>query len=223
MNGPALDPARLHVFCDFDGTITALDTLTFLATRLGAGADTLRQSERLLREGRLTAREVIAREVGGIRRPFSEAAALLRAEVAIDPAFAPFARWCAAQRIPLTVLSAGFEEIVALYLTPEEFPDLEVRANRFRAGSWECCFRDDSPHGHDKAAALGEARRCGWQAVLIGDGISDQGPAAVADLVFARRGRALAAHCRRRGIACEEFEGFDDVLRGFSTRLAQTT
>ena len=214
-----LEAARLHVFSDFDGTITQHDTLVFLATRLGLGPDGFRESERLLREGRLTAREVIARDVGSIRAPFAEAAALLRAQVGIDPGFPPFARWCAARGIPLTVLSAGFEEIVGLYLPPEEFPGLEVRANRLRPGTWECCFRDDSPDGHDKAATLREVRRHGRQTVLVGDGSSDEEPAAAADLVFARRGRPLAEHCRRRGIACEEYESFHDVLSGLSARL----
>ncbi|HEY3189064.1 MAG TPA: HAD-IB family phosphatase, partial [Solirubrobacteraceae bacterium] len=158
-----LDPARLHVFSDFDGTITDQDTLVFLAVRLGGGAERFRESERLLRERRLTPREVIARDVGSIRAPFAEAATLLRAEVARDPGFAAFAGWCAERGIPLTVLSAGLAEIVALYLPPEEFPALEVRANGLRPGSWECQFRDASPFGHDKGAVVREARRRGQQ------------------------------------------------------------
>jgi 2-hydroxy-3-keto-5-methylthiopentenyl-1-phosphate phosphatase len=176
-----LDPTRLHVFTDFDGTITTINTLMFLGTRLGAG-------------------------------PFPEAAMVLRAEVPIDPAFAPFARWCAAKGMPLTVLSAGFEEIVALYVTPEEFPGVEVRANRLWPGTWHCCFRDDSPYGHDKAAALREAQTHGRQTVLIGDGTSDEAP------VFARRGRPLVRHCRGRGIPCHEYESFHDVLQILSAR-----
>jgi len=209
----------LHVFCDFDGTITEQDTLVFLAVRLGGGPDHFRESERLLRERRLAPREVIARDVGSIRTPFREAAALLRAEVAIDPGFAPFAGWCAARSIPLTVLSAGLEEIVALYLPPAEFPALEVRANRLRPGSWECRFRDDSPFGHDKAAALRAARAQGRRTVLVGDGISDREPAAVADVVFARRGRSLAGYCAARGIGCQEFDTFHEVQRGVAERL----
>src|SRR5207247_1092819 len=148
-----------------------------------------------------------------IRAPFAEAAALLRAQVAVDTGSAPFARWCAAHAVPLTILSGGFEEIVELLLGPTGAPVHDVRANRFRPGTWECRFRDDSPHGHDKAAALRAARAAGRRTVLVGDGFSDREPAAVADLVFARRGRSLADWCRTRAIACEEFDTFHDVQR----------
>jgi 2-hydroxy-3-keto-5-methylthiopentenyl-1-phosphate phosphatase len=56
---------------------------------------------------------------------------------------------------------------------------------------------------------------------MIGDGMSDEAPAAVADLVFARRGRPLVAHCRRRGIPCHEYGSFRDVLQGLSARLGR--
>jgi len=55
--------------------------------------------------------------------------------------------------------------------------------------------------------------------VMVGDGSSDEEPAAVADLVFARRGRSLADWCRTRAIACEEFDTFHDVQRGVAERL----
>ena len=204
----------LHVFCDFDGTITQPDTLVFLTERLGAGPEHVRETGRLLRAGALSHREALARDVATIRVPFAEAAALLRDHVAVDAGFAPFARWCAAHAVPLTVLSGGFEEIVEVLLRPTGAPVHDVRANRLRPGTWECRFRDDSPHGHDKAAALRSARGAGRRTILVGDGFSDREPAAVADVVFARRGRSLADWCRARGIACAEFDTFHDVQRG---------
>ena len=85
----------LHVFCDFDGTITEPDTLRFLTERLGAGPEYYRETGRLLRDGALSLREAVARDLGTIRVPFAEAAACLRAHVTVDAGFAPFARWCA--------------------------------------------------------------------------------------------------------------------------------
>jgi 2,3-diketo-5-methylthio-1-phosphopentane phosphatase len=222
-----LDAGRLHVFSDFDGTISEPDTLVFLALRLGGGAEHVRESERLLRDGRLSPREVIARDLGGIAVPFAEAARVLREHVAVDRGFPGFARWCAARNVPLTVLSAGFEEIIALFLPPAAFPGLRVRANRLELGTdgraWRCVFRDASPFGHDKALAVREARARGAYTVFIGDGISDREPAAVADEVFARAASRLAAHCHRRALGCTEFDTFDDVLRNLKGRLGGDT
>src|SRR5205807_706659 len=87
----------LHVFCDFDGTITEPDTLRLLTERLGAGPEHYRETGRLLCAGALSLREAVARDVGTIRAPFAQAAALLRAHVAVDTGFVPFAPWCAAR------------------------------------------------------------------------------------------------------------------------------
>jgi 2-hydroxy-3-keto-5-methylthiopentenyl-1-phosphate phosphatase len=155
-----------------------------------------------------------------IRAPFAEAVRLLRAEVALDPAFPAFARWCAARGIPLTVLSAGFAEIVDVYLPRAEFPALEVRANTLRPDGqkgWQCVFRDGSAFGYDKREAIEEARRRGRRSVFIGDGFSDRASAEVADEVLAKP--ALAAYCRERGFRCQEVTGFDEVLRHLTARL----
>jgi HAD superfamily phosphoserine phosphatase-like hydrolase len=219
-----MSAAALHVFCDFDGTVTEPDTLKLLVERLGGGPALYEETGRLLRMGALTLREGIARDVGSVRVPFAEAAAVLRAEVAIDPGFAPFARWCAGARVPLTILSAGFEEIIHLLLGdlllgPPGLPPLEVRANRLRPGTWTSVFRDETPWGHDKAAPIRTARRRGATTVLVGDGYSDREAARVADVVLARRGRSLATYCRERGIPCREYATFDDVLRDVRDRL----
>jgi HAD superfamily phosphoserine phosphatase-like hydrolase len=214
-----LDPTRLHVFCDFDGTITQTDTLVVLAERVGAGIDDRREVDRLLRDGRMTLREALTRNLASLRVPFAEAASMLRAAVQVDRGFPRFAEWCVERGIPLSVLSGGLHDIIELFLPPADFPSLDVRANRLAPGTWRCVFRDDSPAGHDKRAALEAAARGGRRTVYVGDGLSDLEPAAVADVVFARRRSSLAAHCRARGITCAGYDGFDDVLRALAARV----
>lgn len=205
-----------QVFCDFDGTITEPDTLAFLTARFGAGREHYRETGRLLRAGALTLREGIERDIGSLTVPFAAAAEALRAGVRIDPTFPGFAVWCAERALPLSILSAGFVEIVDLLLPAETRAYVDVRANRLVPGTWRCVFRDDSPEGHDKAAAVDAARRAGRRVVFIGDGLSDRAPARAADVVFARRGRSLVGYCREQGIACEEFESFDEVRRSLA-------
>ncbi len=202
-----------HIFSDFDGTITEKDTLVFLATNLGGGPEMVAAIGRLIREGKITLAEGIAAEMRSIRAPYEEAEKLLRAEVRIDPGFKPFARWCEERQIPLTVLSAGFHQNIELFLQREEFPHLEILANNLRPNQqvgWQCEFRDKSDWGHDKAVALEAARKRGEYVIFIGDGLSDRGAAEAADEVYAKH--SLLPYCRERGIACREFETFDEIL-----------
>lgn len=208
----------VHVFCDFDGTISRPDTLRVLTEELGAGPDYYAATGRLLRAGTWTLRDGIARDMASIGVPFAAAAEVLRARVTIDASLGRLAGWCVRHGVPLTVLSGGFEEIVDLFLVRAELAGVEVRANRLQAGTWVCIFRDESPAGHDKASALVEARARGRRTVLVGDGFSDQSAAEAADWVYAKGG--LASWCLERGIACQQFETLGEVLASLQRRIA---
>ncbi len=211
---------NLHIFSDFDGTITEQDTLIFLTTHLGGGAQLIEAIGRLLTDGTLSLSEGIAAEMRSIRRPFAEAETVLREQVRIDPGFPPFARWCEAKQIPLTILSAGFHQLIDLFITKEEFPHLEILANTLQPNEqtgWQCVFRDKTPDGHDKAAALRQARKRGAHTIFVGDGHSDRAAAEVADEVFAKH--SLAEYCRQRGIKCQEYQTFDEVLEQLQNRF----
>ncbi|MBL8171726.1 MAG: HAD-IB family phosphatase [Acidobacteria bacterium] len=209
-----------HVFSDFDGTITETDTLVFLATRLGGGPQMVAAIGRLIREGNLNLRDAIAAEMRSIRHPFADAVSLLRAEVRLDPGFAPLARWCQTQAIPLTVLSAGFHQLIDLFLPRAEFPHLQILANELKPNEetgWQCSFRDRTDWGHDKTVPLRAARKRGEYTIFIGDGLSDRAAAEVADEVFAKH--SLAEYCRAQGIRHREFQRFDEVLTQLQERF----
>jgi len=209
-----------HIFSDFDGTITETDTLVFLATSLGGGPRMVETIGRLISEGKISLRDGIAAEMRSIRKPFDEAAKLLRERVRIDAGFAPLARWCEDKKIPLTILSAGFHQFIDLFISRDEFPHLEILANNIYPNEeigWQCEFRDGTDWGHDKARPLEEARRRGEYVVFIGDGLSDQAAAEVADEVFAKH--SLAEYCRKRGINCHEYQTFTEILTQLQSRL----
>jgi 2,3-diketo-5-methylthio-1-phosphopentane phosphatase len=210
----------VHIFSDFDGTITKKDTLIFLSTHLGGGPEMVQAIGRLIREGKITLRDGIAAEMRSIRAPFGEAVRLLREQVEIDPEFPAFAKWCQDRGIPLTILSAGFEEIIDLFIQPAEFPGIEIRANKLKPDEkkgWQCEFRDPGPFGHDKAQVIRSARALGEHVIFIGDGLSDRAPAEVANEVFAKH--TLFEYCEGQGIICREFQTFADVLREIPTML----
>ncbi len=215
-----LDKARVHIFSDFDGTITEQDTLIFLTTHLGGGRELVAAIGRLLREGKLSLREGIAAEMRSIRAPFAEAEKLLREQVRLDPHFKAFAQWCREHGLPLTILSAGFHQNIELFLARDEFPQLEILANELKPDEscgWQCLFRDQTDDGHDKAQALRAARQRGQYTIFIGDGLSDRAAAAAADEVFAKH--SLAEYCREQGIRCREFQTFADVQAQLQERF----
>ncbi|HKX29605.1 MAG TPA: MtnX-like HAD-IB family phosphatase [Blastocatellia bacterium] len=212
--------AKLHIFSDFDGTITEQDTLIFLASNLGGGPGMVEAIGRLLSEGKLSLRDGIAGEMRSIRAPFAEAEKLLREQVRIDPGFHALAGWCAERQIPLTILSAGFHQIIDLFISPEQFPGVEIFANELnpdqRTG-WQCVFRDQTDFGHDKAQALRSARKRGEYVIFIGDGLSDCAAAAAADEVFAKH--SLADYCREQGIKSHEYRMIGEVLEHLKRRF----
>ena len=203
---------KIHIFSDFDGTITNTDSLVFLTRALGAGEEFIVEIGRQIRSNEITLRQGISAEMGSIRATFAEARDLLLQQVKVDPDFKKFVEWCEATQIPLTVLSAGFHEFIDLFLTPQEYPTLEILASRInpQPTGWECLFRDDSDYGNDKAAAIQRARNNGYYTIFLGDGLSDRTAAEAADVVFAKR--SLAEHCRANSIPFTEFQTFAEVL-----------
>jgi 2,3-diketo-5-methylthio-1-phosphopentane phosphatase len=215
-----LDRRNIHIFSDFDGTITEQDTIMFLTRRLGAGDAMVESIGHQIRSGEVSIRDGIAAEMHTIRAPFTEAERLLREHVRIDPGFPPFVEWCLGEEIPLTVLSGGFQQLLEIFLPADEYTRIDIRANRLNTeaeGGWLCEFRDDTPYGHDKGAVLLEARARGQYTIFIGDGLSDRAAADVADEVFAKH--TLAEYCQAKGIFCHEFDDFAQIHREIAGRL----
>lgn len=92
-------------------------------------------------------------------------------------------------------------------------PESEV-ANETRRGQWSVEFFDDSDSGNDKAAAVAAWKPTGTKVIFIGDGVSDLPIATadgVADVIFAKAGRALERVCQEKGLAHRPFESFAEV------------
>lgn len=210
-----------HIFCDFDGTITQHDTLVYLSTQLGAGPEFVRNIGEEIRVGRISLRDAIAAEMRSVRIGFPEAAAILRREIPLDPGFDQLVGWSESRQIPFTILSAGFHELIELFVTPAVYPWVSLLANHIEPhpDGWECRFRDDGPYGHDKRQSLRAARDRGEYVIFIGDGLSDRQAAEVADEVYAKH--SLTEYCREQGIAHREYGTLADVRRMIEESLCQ--
>jgi 2-hydroxy-3-keto-5-methylthiopentenyl-1-phosphate phosphatase len=215
------------VFCDFDGTVTQLDVTDQILTQLAHPS--WREIEREWVLGLIGSRECLERQIALVDAPPEELQAVIDS-IAIDPHFAAFCWFTRRWRMPLYILSDGFDYVIRRVLKRAGV------AGPFRNGShlFASALRVEGrrllpsfPHSADpcehgcatcKATIIRHRSEGRQPIVFVGDGMSDRFAVEAADLVFAKR--QLLAHCRESGIACHRFETFKDVQGALEKLLA---
>jgi 2-hydroxy-3-keto-5-methylthiopentenyl-1-phosphate phosphatase len=135
--------------------------------------------------------------------------------IPLVPGFARFVRFCQQRHYQLAIVSEGLRWSIEHILSHRRIPPLTVFANEIHFGpqGLRLSFPWHDPaypmRGVSKATIVRQYQGQGCHVVFIGDGVTDEEAASVADVVFARD--ALLAHCRRRQIDAIPFGGFDDV------------
>ena len=206
------------IFCDFDGTVTQLDVTDQILAQLAHPS--WREIEREWVLGLIGSRECLERQIALVNATAEELHAVINA-LAIDAEFAAFCKFARKKRLPLYLLSEGFDYVIRRILKGAGL------ARYFRNGSnlFASALRVEGrrlvlsfPHSPEpcahgcatcKAALIGRLREGRRPVIFVGDGMSDRFAVEVADLVFAKR--HLLAYCRENGIACHPFETFKDV------------
>lgn len=208
----------IEVFTDFDGTVTSQDSIVFLTERFGGG-DAFRGNvlERI-RSGEITVTRAIEEELATVGIPWEEAAAALRENIFVDPAFPGFVKWCRRAGIPVSVVSSGLKPVLELFIREMGVPffahDVE-----FRPDGW----RYHKIGENEKLAILSRVP-AESKIVYVGDGTSDFSVVPVVDVLFAKK--YLAEHCREHSIPFLPFEDFQDVQHGLErivSRLAASS
>jgi 2,3-diketo-5-methylthio-1-phosphopentane phosphatase len=203
----------MQVFCDFDGTISVVDTTDRVLARLAAPQWEALEADWL--RGRIDAAACMRGQVALIEGSDAELDAVL-AEVEVDPGFPAFAAWCAAHDVPLTVVSDGVDYFIRKILARHGLAHLPVVSNRLagRPGA----RRLAQPYAREGCAAGAGVCKCAAAAsrtqpdqtvVYVGDGRSDFCVAQRADVLFAKD--ALADYARGRGRAHHVFSTFHEV------------
>jgi 2-hydroxy-3-keto-5-methylthiopentenyl-1-phosphate phosphatase len=206
----------LHIFTDFDGTIT-LDDLGDKIFRDFGGR--FEEYHERLKRGELTVPQYWHLLCASL--PAGTTLHKLRAwaaEQAADKDFAPFVEFCRAHALPLTVVSDGFDVYIHAVLEREGASDVPRFCNRLESVSGVCLPMFP---GRDEACTCFCAS-CKRNSVLkqtppdafvvyIGDGYSDFCAAEHADIIFAKK--ALATYCNQKRLPHYPFSTFADVQR----------
>lgn len=209
--GKALVPAT--VFCDFDGTITAVDTFDLLMQ--DTYGDVWRQLKADLLCFHLTLRQAMDQLGAMLTAQHLRAMEGRMATFVPRPGFLHFLDAMDHAGIPVVVVSGGFLPLVEAVLREHR--------HRFKAIIAGCPVPEDERgarhHIHSPcssreelvAKALVMDKYAQGRAIAIGDGITDLRMAEAADVVFARD--LLADLLTERGVAFHPWRDFDDVSR----------
>jgi 2-hydroxy-3-keto-5-methylthiopentenyl-1-phosphate phosphatase len=204
------------VIVDFDGTVCLHDVGEDLMERFGADpsrSGPLAEIDRAFDTGEIGLRDVLVAEAALLRGSDRDLIASALDHCPLDPTFAPFAAWVAAEGLPLTVVSDGFGLHVRPLLAAAGLAHLPIVTNDWRRGGL------DFPAAHPicvgcgtcKKQAVERAREAHGAVAFVGDGVSDRFGARYADVTFAKDD--LAEHCGREAIPFLPYADFDDVRR----------
>jgi 2-hydroxy-3-keto-5-methylthiopentenyl-1-phosphate phosphatase len=196
------------VFCDFDGTITARESLeavlrTFTPEAYNAMMDRLRAGEVTIRDG-------VREMVGGIpSRRYPEILSFVK-EIPIRPGFEELLDYLEARGIPFIVLSGGLRGMVEARLGP-----LKARIHRIIAADVDLSgesIRVVSEYESRTELVAKPAvmdRFAAEESIVIGDGITDFQMARHGRVRFARG--TLARYLDQEGLDYYPWSDFHDV------------
>ena len=206
------------VFCDFDGTITAKDTIDAMYDAFGP-EDWPAIATELYNKGKRS-RQIIKRILGMLNCTRRDIVELLQT-LPIREGFVEFREFCRESDYELIIMSEGIGLSVETVLHERGIDDLKYFGNvlaRDAEGKWTT----ENPHLHPDCDACGncksahviERKKQGDAVVYIGDGPTDRCPAQVTDILFATN--LLADFCARTGVPFVRFETFHDVIEEMS-------
>lgn len=196
------------LFCDFDGTITAKESLEAVFTTFAPGRwEPVKQK---LMAGKLTVRDGVREVMETIPSARYPEMCAFVAGIPIRPGLEEFLDFLEHRHIPFVVLSGGFRGMVEARLGP-----LKERMHRIYAADVDVSgpfLKVTSAHESDaelvakaEVMALFSAR----EKIVVGDGITDFNMARHADVVFARD--RLARFLDQSGIAYYPWLDFFDL------------
>jgi 2-hydroxy-3-keto-5-methylthiopentenyl-1-phosphate phosphatase len=186
-------PGGTAVLCDFDGTITLIDTAEYILDRHAAGD--WRAIERLLEQGKVTIEQSMGMQFEMISVSRDAMLMELDSVVMPRPGLDELLIKCAANDCSFVITSAGMDFYIRHFMAANGWGSVEVVAPAVTDEGNGVRFRFP-PLVHPRARNFKEdrvlqERAAGRRVVYIGDGTSDLWAALSADLAFAVRGSRL--------------------------------
>jgi 2-hydroxy-3-keto-5-methylthiopentenyl-1-phosphate phosphatase len=196
------------VFCDFDGTITAEETLVAMLYRFVP--EKMKEFGKLFAEKKISLRVGVRNVVESIpSEQYPRAVDFIR-DKAVRPGFSEFLEFLANKEIPFVVISGGLMDSVNTRLKPYAHLIHEIHAAGIDDSGQYLKVVSEFEAGDELVAkvpvmSLYRFKEC----AAIGDGATDQKMAMEASMVFARGG--LARFLEENGHAYVPWNDFFNI------------
>jgi len=214
--------AEAHIFSDFDGTISTLDSLKALLSEFGG--QKWRDLEAGILTGRIPERVALPEMFRDFSLSLNEAQNFVLENIKIDPTFVDFVEWCEESSIDLTILSGGFHALIRPLLDRVDLGHLKVIANEAYQGDRGWIVQEVSgPRlcslcSHCKCGSLQGESLNRPLTVYVGDGHTDFCVSQKADRIYAKS--HLQRFLTERNWPFQAFVDFADVQLSLESAIA---
>jgi len=203
------------VLSDFDGTITSKDGLySFIENYASNGWEKVEQD---WVEGKISSKECLIEEFKLVPNLSEELISEFVKTLSIDETFIDFYNKTVEKGFDFYIVSDGIDYFINKILKKYGIENLNIISNHgeFRGEFFEITFPNDSSRcinnaGTCKCQILSDLRKDYDKIIYIGDGVSDYCAADKADVLFAKS--RLLDYCREKGIKCQPFNNFNDII-----------
>jgi len=204
----------MHVYIDFDNTVTKVDVLSQLIERFSIN-DEWKVLERAWKSEEITAKECLLGQVESVRIFQWELDEYLKT-IEIDPYFLKLIEFLREKAIGFSIVSDNFEPIIKTILDYNGIKGVTVYGNHLKVfrNRLYLSFPYQNPHCHfcahcKKVHFENELHSMKDPIIYIGDGQSDICPAKEADIVLAKG--VLLRYFKKNKLSCVEFKNLDQV------------
>ncbi|MHA1551024.1 MAG: MtnX-like HAD-IB family phosphatase [Candidatus Heimdallarchaeaceae archaeon] len=188
----------IAICCDFDGTITLMDTGKALLSNLTK--EDWQAVDKFVIDGTIGTREALIKQWGMIEHTTWEEIFTIVDMMKIDPSFYDFYNWVLQKNIKFVILSDGFQKYINRILENHEIEaeSLDILANDVNLVDNRLKLNFNTSvcnHGcaNCKYSHVLKLKNEGYKIIYIGDGLSDILPAAeLADIIYAKNNEDLA-------------------------------
>jgi 2-hydroxy-3-keto-5-methylthiopentenyl-1-phosphate phosphatase len=206
---------NLAVLCDFDGTITIIDTAEFILAKFARGD--WKAIEEQFERGKITLEECVKKQFLLVKASRKQILNELEKVVTFRPSFEELAKFCKNHAIPIIIVSAGLDFVIDHFLELKGWKDLVTTytaKTRHSANGIEFTFPSlfDKTSVNFKHDLVRHRKSQGNKVIFIGDGSGDYSAAMEADFSFAIGGSRLAKLCESRGANCSNIDNFREVV-----------